>query len=75
MAEGGMHARLKGMHGREAFVVGGMHGRVACVCVGGMCGGHAWQRGTHGRGTCMAGEMATAVGGTHPAGMHSCLPM
>ena len=31
-----------------------------------MAGGHAWQ------GACMAGEMATAVGGTHSTGMHSC---
>ena len=45
-------------------------------------GGHAWQwvcmaRGIHGRegmagGMCVAGEMATAVDGTHPTGMHSC---
>ena len=39
-----------------------MHGR------GGMCGrGDAWQ------GACMAGEMATEVGGVHPTGMHFCL--
>ena len=25
-----------------------------------------------GRRACMAGEMATAAGGTHPTGMHSC---
>ena len=50
------------------------------------CGGHAWQGGginvgcggMHGRGVCMsegacmAGETATAAGGTHPTGMHSC---
>ena len=35
-----------------------------CVCGGGMCGR---------RGACIAGEMATAVDGTHPTGMHSCL--
>ena len=53
---------------------------VGCVCMaGGMCGG-----GVHGGGACMAGGMcgrgpcmcgrrdATAVGGTHPTGMHSC---
>ena len=35
--------------------------------VGGMHGrGHAWQ------GACVGGETATAVGGTHPTGMHSC---
>ena len=27
----------------------------------------AWQ------GACVAGEMATAADGTHPAGMHSCV--
>ena len=26
-----------------------------------------------GGGSCLAGEMATAVDGTHPTGMHSCL--
>ena len=29
--------------------------------------GHAWQGGMH------AGEMATEAGGTHPAGMPTCL--
>ena len=34
--------------------------------------------GIHGRGPCvgggsMAGETATAAGGTHPTGIHSCL--
>ena len=39
------------------------------VCGGGMHGKWgAWQ----GRGACMAGEMATAAGGTHPNGIHSC---
>ena len=44
----------------EAYVVEGLH-------VGGMhalVGGHAWQ------GVCVAGEIATAVDGTHPTGMH-----
>ena len=42
-------------------------------------GGHAWQGAcvaggcVHGRGACMAGEMATAADGAHPTGMHSCL--
>ena len=46
------------MHGR-----GYMYGR---VCV--------WQVGMHvGGGVCMAGETATAAGGTHPTGMHSCI--
>ena len=46
--------------------------RGVCVVVGtcvarGMHGrGHAWQ------GACVAGEMATEAGGTHPTGMHSC---
>ena len=30
------------------------------------------KRGVCGRGVCMAGETATAVDSTHPAGMHSC---
>ena len=47
--------------------------------------GHAWQgwgslharracmaEGVHSRGTCVAGETATAVDGTHPTGLHSC---
>ena len=44
-----------------------MHGQ-GCVCGGwDMCGErHAWQ------GVCVAGEMATEAGGTHPTGMHSC---
>ena len=37
-----------------------------------MAGSHECQGGVHGRGACMAGEMATAVDGTHPTGMHSC---
>ena len=32
-----------------------------------MCGG-----GSGLGGTCVAGEMATGVDGTHPTGMHSC---
>ena len=35
-------------------------------------GGHAWQGGVRGKGTCVAGERATAADGTHPTGMHSC---
>ena len=35
---------------------GGMHGRGACVAGG----------------ACVVEEMATAAGGTHPTGMHSC---
>ena len=54
-----------------ACVIGGMHGR-----------GCPWQEGIHARGmhggtcvarrVCMAGEMATAVDGMYPTGMHSC---
>ena len=48
-------------------MAGGMHG-----------GGHAWQGACMVGvcallGACMAGEMTTAVGCTHPTGMHSCL--
>ena len=35
------------------------------MCAG---GGRAWQGG----GRAWLGEMATAAGGTHPTGMHSC---
>ena len=52
-------------------MVGGMHGRGAWqgLC---MAGGMHGREGMHGRGACMAGEMATAVDSTHPTGMHSC---
>ena len=46
-------------------------------------GGHAWQRGMHGKrgawqggeggGRGVTGEAATAADGTHPTGMHSCI--
>ena len=51
-----------------------MFSQVSCLSTGGGVhdGGHAWQGGMHGRGVCMTGEMATAAGGTHPTGMHSC---
>ena len=45
-----------GVHGR------GVHGREICMA--------GWTCMT--RGACMAGEMATAAGGMHPTGMHSC---
>ena len=51
----------------------------ACVAKG---GGHAWRKGGmrgerggmggEAEGSCVAGEMATAVDVTHPTGMHSC---
>ena len=56
------------IHGRGACVVGGHVWWGVCV-VGGMCGGGIRGRG---RQTCVAGETATAVGGLHPTGMHSC---
>ena len=35
--------------------------------------GHAWVvGGVHAKGGCVAGETATAAGGAHPTGMHSC---
>ena len=43
-----------------------------------VAGGHACHGGVHSRWrhvwqvACMAGEMATAAGGMHPTGMHSC---
>ena len=78
-----------GMHGWGTCVAEGHAWQGVCMvgaCMpGGMHGrGCAWQRGVHGGGICdrrhswlgvcgVAGEMATAVGGTHPTGMHSCL--
>ena len=53
------HAWQEGMHGQ-----GDMHAWEGVSMVGGMRG--------LGWGTCVAGETATAVGGTHPTGMHSC---
>ena len=49
-------------------VVGDVHGRL-------MAWGYACQGGMRGRGggACVAVEMATAAGGTHPTGMHSCI--
>ena len=41
-----------------------MHGRRGACMARGMRGG--------GGGVCMAGEMATAVDGMYPTGMHSC---
>ena len=53
-------------------MAGGMHGR-------GMCGrgvhgrGCVWQKGMHGLGAYVAGEMTTAADGMHRTGIHSCL--
>ena len=67
MAGGGIHGR--GCAWQEVCMAGGMHGW-------GMCGGgHAWQGGMCAwwGGACMARETATAMDGTHPTEMHSCL--
>ena len=51
-----------------------MAGEGACLVGACMAGGHAWPGGVCGRGgACVAGETATAAGGTHSTGMHSCL--
>ena len=74
----------RGMHGRGTCMAGCMHGRGHVwqrhAWQGGMHGsGHVWQgacvvRGERVcQGVCMAGETATAVDGTHPTGLHSCL--
>ena len=55
------HVWWGGMHGIGVCMAGNMHGRGTYVV--GVCGG----------GASMAGETATAVDGTHPTGMHSCL--
>ena len=41
-----------------------MHGR-----------GRAWWGSCIAGGMCVAKEMATVAGGTHPTGMHSCFPI
>ena len=68
---GGMHGRGHAWQG--ACMAGGMHGRGhawqgACMVGACMARGHAWRGGV-----CMVGEMATAVDGTHPTGMYSCI--
>ena len=55
-----------GMHGR-----GGIRAYMAGACV---AGGYDRGGDMHGRGACVAGETATAADGTHPTGMHSCIP-
>ena len=83
----GGHAWLEGMCALQgAYMRGCMAGVcMAGVCMAGVCmaggmhvggmhgWGCVWPGGVHGWGdVCMAGEMATAAGGTQPAGMHSC---
>ena len=61
---GGMHGEL-GMHGKGGHV----WQRGSCMAKRGGGGRwHAWQKG----GTSVAGDAATAAGGTYPTGMHSC---
>ena len=73
-----------GMHGGCAWQ-GAIHVGGTCMAGGCMAGvyvtgvGHMWwgaymagSMHDGGRGLCMAAEMATAVHGTHPIGMHSC---
>ena len=83
---GGLHGMgacmAEGVHGRighawqgSAWQRGALQG--ACMA-GGMHGrGHVWRgcvwQGVCSRGACVAGETATAVDGTHPTEMHSCL--
>ena len=79
----GMHGRRACMAG--ACMAVGMCGRGMCVWQGGMHGReHAWSGGAWqghvwweesmcARGVYMAGETATAVDGTHPTGLYSCL--
>ena len=65
MAKGGVCGEGACMVGRHAWQ-GGVHGR-GYAWQGDICGRGVW------RGASMAGEIATAVDGTHPTGMHSCL--
>ena len=58
---GDMHSEH--MHGEQVYDRGHVWQEVCMTGGGGyMCG----------RGACIAGEMATAVDGMHPTGMHSC---
>ena len=57
-------------------MVGGMHGR-GHSWWGHVWQGHAWwwgvcMRGDVWQGVSVTGEMAIAMDGTHPTGMHSC---
>ena len=72
-----------GVHGRGQLWRGGVCDQGVCVWPGGMHGWGCALRGAcmvgtcmtgdmRGRGVCVAGETATATGGKHPTGMHSC---
>ena len=56
------------MHGKGSMCGGGHAWLRAC-----MARRFAWQGDVHGRGVCVAAEMATAADGTLPTGIHSCL--
>ena len=74
-----MHG-VGGVHGWG--VHSGGHAWPGGVCGWGVCmvGECVWkgvcmaEKACMGGGACMAGETATAGDGTHPTGMHSCLP-
>ena len=69
---GGMSGRGVGVDGWGCMAGG--HTWQGHMWWEGMCGREcAWQGGVWQREACVAGEMATAAGGTHPTGMHSCL--
>ena len=63
--KGGVCMAKGGMRGE-----GGHAWQGACVVKGGIHGKGGWM--VKGEGECMAGETATAAGGTHPTGMHCC---
>ena len=85
--EGGVHGRgacvAGGMHGRGACM--DMHGWgacMACVWPGNVWpGGHVWPGCVWSWGVCGQGGMrdedtaGQCMGGTHPTGMHSCIPL
>ena len=70
MAKGAVHGKGGCVYQRGACMVKGV-----CVANGGTCmtGGACVAGGMHGKRAYMTGETATAVYGTHPTGMHSCL--
>ena len=74
---GGGHAWQGGVHGRACVAgghvwQGGMHGKGVCMAGGNVWWGVCVAEGVCIAGQCVAGETATAAGGTHPTGMHSC---
>ena len=67
MVKGGVHGKGGGVHSEG--------GPVWQRRWGWQRGVHAWPGGVHGRGSCVAGETATAVDGSHRTGMPSCIGM